>query len=289
MNCQDITRIIDSGKCSALPEQEQRDAAAHALSCSKCAPLWLPHAHLDAVKIPPLPLDLKSPWLALAGGGARAGKPGRARRVTIVVGCVVALAAAAGMLVMSLVNPPSSQRRDVPGIAAVQATAVVLPAESAATTTQPVEPDTAQQPPARPQSGLPLFPPPYAAEQAFAARREMAVEKFVALHPEVIQAPSSGTLYAGSIVLRADGKVLQHSVRTAVPEDLRHTRNDPHKGCPTTAANRLGITCPGAFVLQMGAHWALICRSRTCLSAIPTIPRVRACASKRSSGQSVRI
>jgi hypothetical protein len=69
---------------------------------------------------------------------------------------------------------------------------------------------------------------------------KMAREKFVELHPEVTQAPPAGTLYDGTILLRADGKVLHHSIRTVAPEALHWSRNDPNRELPNDGGEPFG-------------------------------------------------
>jgi hypothetical protein len=55
MNCQDISRIADSGRIRTLPEAERIAAEAHVLSCSRCAAVWSVHSGLLALDVPPMP------------------------------------------------------------------------------------------------------------------------------------------------------------------------------------------------------------------------------------------
>lgn len=232
MNCQDVARLIDSGNCSALTHEALREAEDHASSCRKCAPLWLAHKHIEALAIPQVPPDLLTRCLALADGGELAYRSGRNRRVTIVVGCVIALAAAAAMLVKNILDVPSTQEGEAAGVALSGAgeEAVAPPAEDPVDTIQPAAPATAPQAATTTQGDIPLFPPPYAARVAFASRREMALAKLVELHPEVTQPLEAGMVYDAAILLREDGKVLTHSVRAVAREVLHWSRNDSSGG-----------------------------------------------------------
>lgn len=228
MNCHDITRMVDSGKCSDLTHKDIRDAEEHARSCRTCAPQWLAHMHLDALEIPQIPSDALTRSLAIADGTAQASKSGRARRVTIVVGCVMALAAAAAMLLTSVSGTPSPHRANLPNSATTRETATRSLEESAGTT-QPATLTTTQSA-ANSQDDMPLFPPQYAADLAFEARRTMALGKLVTLHPELTEPLATGMLYDATIQLRADARVLAHSVRTLAPEDLHWSRYDSNWG-----------------------------------------------------------
>jgi len=221
MNCQDITRIIDSGKCSVLAHKELREAEDHARSCSSCAPQWLASRHFEALAIPELPPDLMNHCLALADGGAQAQHSGRARRVTIVVGCVIALAAAAAMLVFDTPDATSAQEEEGADIALVEQSAVKPPGADSAVTDQSAASSTTQQPTVTMQGDIPLFPPQFAADVARASRSGMALKKLVELHPEVTQPLEAGVMYDAAIQLREDGSVLTHAVRT-MPSEARH-------------------------------------------------------------------
>ncbi len=226
MNCQDITRVIDCGRYDALTRESLQEAEDHASSCGKCAPLWLAHRHLGALAIPQVPLDLSTRCLALADAGELPCRPGRSRKVTIVAGCVIALAAAAAMLVKSILDAPFTQAGEGAEVALSGETAVLPPAEGSADTIQPAAPAAGPQAAATMQGDIPLFPPQYAAEVAFDSRREMALAKLVELHPEVAQPLQDGVVYEAAILLREDGKVLTHSVRAIAPEAMHWSRPD---------------------------------------------------------------
>jgi len=105
-----------------------------------------------------------------------------------------------------------------------------VPGESATLTTQSAALTTTQQSAAISQGDIPLFPPQYGAEQAFEARHTMALEKLVELHPEVTEPLPAGMIYDAAILLRADARVLTHSVRTLAREELHFTRYDSNWG-----------------------------------------------------------
>ena len=99
MNCQDLSRLIDSGDFATLAGHERREGEAHARSCHHCAPLWFAHARLATLPIPPMPAELSVRCLTLAAARTQASASRHAsRRMMFVVGGLVALAAAAGML-----------------------------------------------------------------------------------------------------------------------------------------------------------------------------------------------
>ena len=98
MNCQDITRLIDSGKYSALAASDKRDAEAHARTCSHCAPLWIMHASVANTRPPPMPAELAVRCLTLAAAGRQASSRGRISRITVATAGLVVFAAAAAML-----------------------------------------------------------------------------------------------------------------------------------------------------------------------------------------------
>lgn len=225
MNCQDMTRIIDSGRIDTLSSQELEEAESHASSCGRCAPQWLAHRHLGAVTIPHLPPDLLARCLVAANEGVRGSRSGRVRRVTIVLGCV-AVAAAAATLVARFSAPPSPQGEHVVGVPTPQEQVAQPLVDGALVTSRSAAPTTAQEPATGIGSDIPIFPPQYAADLAMAERRKMALEKFVELHPEVTEPLPAGMLYDATILLRSDAEVLSHSFRTIAREELHWSRYD---------------------------------------------------------------
>ena len=102
------------------------------------------------------------------------------------------------------------------------------------------------------QRGIPLFPPQHAADQAFAKRREMALAKLVELHPEVTQTLPDGMIYDATILLRADGKVLAHSMRTITRETLRLERGELSKTLPNDGGETFHDYAPKGTQLADG-------------------------------------
>jgi hypothetical protein len=254
MNCQDIARLIDGGSFGAINATVRQDAEAHAQQCRRCKLLWITHSRLAVSPVPAMPPDLSRQCLALVTAAGKLPASHRAPRMGIVVTSLVALAAAASMLGVSLSSKLASQH-DEPLTSFAAPPVSSIPAANsdpsvAAEQTLPTA--TQSQVASNTQWDIPLFPPPYAAQQAFAARHEMAVQKFVELHPEVMQAPSTGTLYAGTIVLRIDGKVVDHSIRTVMPEDLHWKRSDPHSGLPNDGGEPFGNYIPKGMPLAGG-------------------------------------
>lgn len=253
MNCQDLIRITDSGKCSALEPRELREAEEHASSCSSCAPQWLASRHVESLAIPELPADLVGHCLSLADGLVQVQQPGRARRVTIVVGCVIALAAAAAMLVMNFVAAPSQHEEEGAGTALSGDAADPPPPEDPVVTGRSAASVTMQEPFVTTPGDIPLFPPQYAADAARASRSEMALKKLVELHPEVTQPLETGIDYDAVIQLREDGTVLIHEVRTMAREDRHWSRYDSNwGGLPDDAGDSFGDYAPKGKVLPDG-------------------------------------
>lgn len=115
MNCEDISRIADTGSFGALTEAERREAAAHALTCRRCAVVWSAHLQLAALVTPPMPEEVPLRLQALAGLPAQSQRRYPLRRLTV-IGGLVALAAAAGVLTWRLdgstspTSPPAASR-----------------------------------------------------------------------------------------------------------------------------------------------------------------------------------
>jgi hypothetical protein len=248
MNCEGIARIVDSGRFGALNAVDRRDAEAHAQQCRQCAPLWIMHARLAASPVPDMPPELSKRCLALITAAGQVPASHRAPRLVIVVTSLVALAAAASMLGVSLSSKLTPHHDaaltsfTVPGAsgnpsaAAGQAFPAAMQAQAASSI----------------QRGIPLFPPQYAADQMFAARSQMALEKLVQLHPEVMRPAPPGLLYDGRILLRFDGEVLDHAMRAVAPVALQWTRSNPKEGMPTDGGELLGRYVPQGTQLADG-------------------------------------
>jgi hypothetical protein len=238
MNCQDITRLVDSGKFSAVAAEERSAAEAHALSCQRCAPLWIMHASVAATLVPATPAELSVRCLTVATAASGAVARQSSRRLMVTVGSLLVLAAAASMLIVKVANAPAPQSMGAPVVSAPAYTAattepaVAVQDKSDSAAEQALPADTQELPASNTQRGIPLFPPQNAADQAFANRREMALAKLVELHPEVTQTLPDGMIYDATILLRADGKVLAHSMRTITRETLRLERGELSKTLP---------------------------------------------------------
>lgn len=253
MNCQDITRLVDSGKFSALAMSERREAEAHALSCQHCAPLWIMHASVAATQVPATPAELSVRCLTLAAAGKAAATPRRVSRVMVVMGGLIVLAAAASMLLVNVANAPAPQREEVASWAAPVAATTQQEPETPAPAAEPATPAVSQeQSTATVQRAVPLFPPPRDAEREFVARQKMALERLVELYPELTQAPSSGTMFVAAITLRANGTVLNHAMRTATRETARQVDEELHSRMPVDGGETLGDFAPKGTSLKDG-------------------------------------
>jgi hypothetical protein len=229
MNCQDVARLIDRGSFGAINATDRQGAEAHAQQCRRCALLWISHSRLAVSPVPAMPPELSRRCLALVTAARKVPVSRRAPRLSIVASGLVALAAAASMLGVGLssklapnhdealttfIAPPASLMpvaSGVPSSAAAQALPVATQAQVASNA----------------QREIPLFPPQVAADQAFTVRVESGREKFMQLHPEVTRPLPEGTHYDASILFRADGKVLDHSLRTLAREEMHSLRIDP--------------------------------------------------------------
>jgi hypothetical protein len=101
MNCQDISRILDSRDVNALSTTERRACEAHAASCRHCGPEWVVYSRLAAIPAPAMPREVavKCETLAAARPGAAGGfASGR----TVLLGAILVATAAATMLGLSL-------------------------------------------------------------------------------------------------------------------------------------------------------------------------------------------
>lgn len=120
MICRELSRLVESQDFRLLAEGERRDFEAHASSCRRCAPVWVAHVRLAAVRVPPVPPELA----ARCGAMAAARRPGSVLRfaprgLVIGLGGCVVLAAAAGALTMHLAHRTAGQEAAAPaGMAA---------------------------------------------------------------------------------------------------------------------------------------------------------------------------
>jgi hypothetical protein len=213
MNCQDITRLIDSGKFSEIPATDRRDAEAHAKICSHCAPLWIMHASLSSTRRPPMPAELSVRCLTLAAAQTHAVSPRRMSRVTVVTAGLVVFAAAASMLATGVFDrpaPPEPLRVSEPAIAVEQA---LLPVETALAPPAAAESQTVET--LAPRYSLPLIPAPVGADAQRKAQRDLAIRKALELYPAITQGPEIDGVFVVSLNLRADGTVLENTLAIA--------------------------------------------------------------------------
>jgi hypothetical protein len=246
MNCQGVARIVDTGRFDSLNATDLQDAEAHAHQCRHCAPLWIMHSRLAASHVPGMPSDLSRHCLALVTAAGKVPASHRAPRLVIVVTSLVALAAAASMLGVNL-SDKLAPHHDESLTSVTMPPVSSMPAASgdpSADAGQAMPAATQAQAASSTQQGIPLFPPQYAADQIFAARSRMALEKLVQLHPEVTRPAPPGMLYDGRILLRFDGKVLDHAMRVVAPGALHWTRYNPKDGMPTDGGELLGHYVP---------------------------------------------
>jgi hypothetical protein len=219
MNCQDITRLVDSGKFSALTANEHRSAEVHAHACRHCAPMWMAHAHLAATRAPAMPQELSVRCLTLAAAGSRASTPLHAsRRMTFVAAGVLALAAAASLLLMNLGDEPVQQRAEVlddQPVPALAEPSLLQRVPDPETTTLPVK--TVVEKGA--DNSLPLLPAPAEAPDEIRSGSRLAMLKAVELYPELVDGPEIAGQYVVSLVVRADGTVLLNSIAVAKDSD----------------------------------------------------------------------
>lgn len=105
MNCQDIARILDERGVDHLLSGHQDDVQAHLATCRDCTRDWQIHAELSKAAIPAVPAELRAHFAAPLAGGLNPGVRRRSRFV--VIGAVVAVAAAAGMLALQMNRSPA--------------------------------------------------------------------------------------------------------------------------------------------------------------------------------------
>lgn len=219
MNCQDITRIANTGTFARLSEAERGAAVAHALTCPNCAPVWAAHARLAELHIPQMPSELSLRCQTIAAAGTpRERHPWQ--RLTL-VGGALALVAAAGVLTWywSRSLPSGSA-------ASLQTAAPVTPsfAEPALRTVSPdpalenalpaAQPETEQVEPT--EMKLPLVPAP-AGRPPDMEKSRLALQKAVERHPEMVQGPQldDPSIFIVFLTMRTDGTLLDSAAELA--------------------------------------------------------------------------
>jgi hypothetical protein len=223
MNCQDIGRIADSGRFSALSESERGAAEAHARTCPHCAPVWAVHARLAEMRMPPMPAELASRVRTLAAipTGARGGS--RGRRLTV-IGSIVALAAAAAMIAAYLQKDVSPAATLPPAPVAVASVADVdsAPSQPTPEPASTIAPKIAAAPAPAPEQLkpappvlplLPLLPAPVHFNRGQRdAQIAMALRKAADQHPELVEGPDMEQSFAVAVAIREDGRLISSAV-----------------------------------------------------------------------------
>jgi len=219
MNCMDITRIANSGSFARLDEAERAATEAHALTCRHCAPVWVAHARLAELRVPPLPSELSLRCRTLSTTGPR--HKNSMRRLTLAGGLVVLAAAAASLLWYRVSSSPLDRSASVAAVAPMTTSAMetaVKPA-IAGTAQQVVLPgDTTATARAPAQAMLPLVPAPTAAPQD-EKKTALVLQKVLQRHPELVQGPpvNDASIFFVSVAMRADGTVLYSAAELASP------------------------------------------------------------------------
>jgi hypothetical protein len=146
MNCRWIAHILDELDVSRLSEAERRDVESHLTSCPECARDWQIHTRLLA-----LPQRQMRPELAnrcRVAVVAHATSRRRFRRYFL-YGAALAFAAAAYMLVRTLVPSPAPARRAPSGTSVLAPSMAPLHNLASATTTAPAAAIEESHPPER--------------------------------------------------------------------------------------------------------------------------------------------
>jgi hypothetical protein len=222
MNCQDISRIADTGSFSHLPEAQRRTAEAHALTCRHCAPVWAAHVRLAELRIPAMPGELPARFRTLAAVPVQARGRAGLRRLTV-VGGVVVLAAAAAMLAFHFRDgraPQDSQAGAmVPSVTELPLAPAALQPEGAASVvaddaTSPAVPEKDAAVAAQPDESLPLLLPPDNSGPERAV--DLALQKVADSHPELVGSEVDG-IFTVTMLTRANGTLVSSDVRLIPP------------------------------------------------------------------------
>lgn len=139
MNCQDISRTLESENVNTLSAAEYQACEAHAASCPHCRPEWVVYTRLAAIPVPPMPPMLTARCEDLVAGHPAAARQRtgglRVRKRFLLIGALAALSAAAAMLevvprvVAVAAAPEPLDERPSPSVSASEG---VAPAEVAA-------------------------------------------------------------------------------------------------------------------------------------------------------------
>jgi hypothetical protein len=243
MNCQDVTRIIDTSGSCALAAAERSQVEGHVHTCPSCAAVWPVHSALMLSVVPPMPPELavrcRTAWAFAPGTSTR---QAAGRRLTL-IGSAVALAAAAGVLALWMSGQPAPETT-----ASLIAPAALTPppeesrppiaeiADTAIPVSDPADPalheETAPEPVA-----LPLLPrPPADTEAAF--RVKSSLDKALEIYPQLVEGPAIDGNFLVAITMRLDGTVLNSVLRQATSETLAEVSAEIGKNIPRDGDGR---------------------------------------------------
>lgn len=212
MNCQDISQLVDTCRSSGRDKAELRAAEAHVRTCRSCAAVWGAHWRLAEVTVPPMPAELRQRCRELVRLPVQAQGAGRSRRL-VLIGGLLAVAAAAAILIMFMHGAPAPESLFQTEGAGSRSTPALMPAVvsgpgTSADAVAQEETSAAGQS----ASALPLLPVP--AEPDNRAMKDLALQKLVQRHPELVEGPAlEGKRFLGGIAMRPDGDVIASAVR----------------------------------------------------------------------------
>jgi len=264
MNCQDISRVVDSGSIRKLGAAEYDAAEAHARSCRDCAAIWGVQSRLAWVRVPSTPQAVATRFQLLASLPERPARGQSLRRLTV-IGSLVALAAAAGVW-MWLGADSRAQRSAWPVVTAAPTAVAPQPAlESvelpAATITAPASlPATIAPLPLVPRPGTQPPSPPDP------DKLTLALRKAVETHPELVTGPQleDSASFLVALALRADGTVLSSIAEQASPATSFEISERLGRTLPAGGGETVFIGAAKGQPLPMGA----IPRARIDLRAV---------------------
>ncbi|MEO8315450.1 MAG: hypothetical protein ABI645_11720 [Pseudomonadota bacterium] len=237
MNCQDIARIVDTGSIRNRSQTEYGAAELHARSCRDCAAIWGVQSRLVNVNVPATPPLVATRFQRLASLPDQSAR-GYSRRRLVVIGSLVALAAAAGVWMWVRADSQAPQR----------ATRVVAVAPKAAATPQIIRqtamPPALQStaPAVEPEEAgalsfaqLPLVPAPAGSGPPDLDKSLLTLQKAVERHPELKQGPEldDASTFIVSLAMRADGSVLDSTVEMASPATFSEIRGRFQRSLPS--------------------------------------------------------
>lgn len=117
MNCQDISRIANSGRFDELDEAQLRALEAHAMSCRSCAVEWGAHRRVVELPVPPMPPELRQQCQAMAILPPQARRARNTRRLILIGSFVAAAAAAWQIAVREPTAATAASELDATGVA----------------------------------------------------------------------------------------------------------------------------------------------------------------------------